>query len=134
MAYIRYNVYFWAPPTLTPEQEIHIGGEIAREGREAFLERHHPYLSKREQEQIVEAKNRTPAQNARVWIVATLFFGPLLFFAWPVILIGLLACIPIFGLSIGSMLLSKGRYRRWVDEMVAKYAAHAAQHGQIEND
>lgn len=123
---IRYSIYFWAPPKLTLEQEILVGQEIAKEGREAFLRRNHPYLSNAEQQQIQSSQLWTKAQKFRVVIFATLFFAVALIFAGPMILIGLLAAIPILALSGFSLFVSRNRFRQWVDEMIQKYETHAA--------
>jgi hypothetical protein len=43
---------FWSAPTLTPDQEMRIGEEVARHGRDSFLREHHPYLGEDEQAQL----------------------------------------------------------------------------------
>jgi len=125
--YILYNIYSWNPPKLTPEQEIYLGREIALAGREAFLRRYHPYLSKKEQAQVQMSQNMTTSQKIKALIIGALFFAPMIFFGPAVPLVLLVAFVPIVGLSMGSLLLSRNRYRRWVDEMIGKYAKHVAE-------
>lgn len=124
--FIPYNIYSWVPPKLTPEQEIQIGKEIAQEGREKFLRRYHPYLSKKEQERITDAEDWTTTQRIRVIVIGVLFLGAIIFFAAPVFVIALPAIVIVLAVSLGSMYFARSRYRRWVDEMIAKYAAHVA--------
>jgi hypothetical protein len=120
MAFIQYQLYFWNPPTLSAEQEIQIGREIAMQGRDVFLKKA-PYLPGN-QRQLVE---QAPPIKPRGIAILIVFCGAMLwFFAvfwW--LLIGL---VPILLLSIGSLLHSRSRYRKWVDEMIGKYAAHEA--------
>jgi hypothetical protein len=126
MVPIRYRLYFWNPPKLTPEQELSIGREIVTLGRAAFLEQYHPYLSDKEQQQIQHSKQMTPKQKTRAIILAALFFGPIVFFVGAPLLILLLVVSPILALSLGTMLVARNRYRRWVDEMADKYARDVA--------
>jgi hypothetical protein len=125
--YIRYNIYSWTPPKLTPEQEIYLGREISLEGREAFLRRNHPYLSKNEQDQVQMSQNMTRSEKIKILVIGTLFFGPMIIFVPAIPLVALLALTPIIGLSMGSLVISRNRYRLWVDKMIAKYAKYVAE-------
>jgi hypothetical protein len=126
MVPIRYRLYFWNPPILTSEQELEFGRQIVTQGRAAFFEQYHPYLSDKEQQQIQHSKQMMPKQKTRAIILAVLFFGPLLFFVGAPLLVFVLLASPILALSLGTMLVARKRYRRWVDEMADKYARHVA--------
>jgi hypothetical protein len=126
--YVRYNVYGWTPPKLSPEQEIEIGREIALHGRSKILELA-PYLSERERQQIAAAKNRTATQKITVTTVAVLFFGACRYVIASnraLLVPFLIALFAIGGFSLTSLLGARAAYRKWVDEMLAKYAAHTA--------
>lgn len=122
---IRYNIYLWTPPTLTPEQEIQVGREIARVGRDACL-RQTPYLSKEEQQRIAATQNLSTPRKMVIGLIGVLLVGLMVFTGGIALAIALIAVTPLLVLSIGSLLHAKKRYQRWVDEMLAKYAAHVA--------
>lgn len=123
---IRYRIYTWTPPRLTPEQEAALGRQIALEGRERFLEKHHPYLGEDEQAQLVAAKTWTIGQKVILGFVGVMFFGLAALTGGLLLLVALITCSPILALSMGSLLVSRNRYRKWVDEMLGKYAASQA--------
>lgn len=120
--YISYNVYLWSPPILTPEQEIEIGRQIILEGREAFLKRA-PYLSEKDRQRAEAAKHYTPKQKIILGVVFAAIVVPAIVFFW---LPMLLLIVPVLIYSGGSLLYARSRYHRWVDEMIAKYAASTA--------
>ncbi len=117
--YIRYNIYLWAPPKLTPEQEIDVGRQIVLEGREAFLQRA-PYLSPDERQRIAAAKQMPPLKRAILIAVFVALLIGALAVAWVPLLIGGGAILLYSG---GSLWHARARYHQWVDEMIAKYAA-----------
>jgi hypothetical protein len=133
VAYVKYNIYLWGPPTLTPEQEIEIGREIALRGRDYFRQRA-PYLSNEEQQRIEDAKHYTRGHKIKIIVVAILLFGPCIVFIsrtpriWVPFLIAL---VPILVLSLGSLLHARARYHKWINEMLAKYATHVASNSAI---
>jgi Flp pilus assembly protein TadB len=120
--YVRYNLYFWTPPILTPEQEIQVGRQIVLEGRETFLKRA-PYLSDEDRRHVEAGKHYTPKQRIILCFIGVVFLIVLIVTAWPL----LFGIIPIVLYSGGTLWHSRARYHRWVDEMIAKYAASAAQ-------
>jgi multisubunit Na+/H+ antiporter MnhG subunit len=125
MYLVRYRLYSWSRPKLTLEEEVAVGHEIAIKGKDIFL-RQTPYLSAVERQRIENAKKQTVAQKIGVIALAVLFFGPAIIFLgvdWTRFLIVL---VPVLIVSIGSLLAAKASYRKWVDEMLAKYAAHVA--------
>jgi hypothetical protein len=115
---IRYYVFSWTRPVLTPEQEIEIGRLIAAEGRDAFLKGTHPFPH-------AENANRKPVGPVE-WIAVIVFIGLLL---WSFVLFWLpmlIVIVPISLYSGGSYLYAQQCRRRWVDEMIGKYAASVA--------
>jgi Sec-independent protein secretion pathway component TatC len=78
------------------------------------------------QAQLKTKENWTEAQRPRAIAITTVLFILTLIFAGPVLLIRLLVALPIIGLSGLSLLVSRNRYRKWVDEMIAKYAKYVA--------
>jgi Flp pilus assembly protein TadB len=121
---IRYNIYFWFPPILTPEEEIEAGRQIAIKGREWYLSQT-PYLNQHETARIENARTMTKEQKFRLIGIGGVFFGLILFTVGAKFLVALLVAMPILALIMGSLYLSRRRYHRWVDDMIAKYAAYA---------
>ncbi len=124
---VRYNIYTWCPPILTPEEEIEAGRQIVIKGREWYLSQT-PYLSRHETARIENAKTMTKEQKFRLIGIAVVFFGLVIFMVGAKFFIALLAATPILALIMGSLYLSRRRYHQWVDHMIAKYAAYAAAH------
>jgi hypothetical protein len=118
----RYFIYLWTPPILAPEQEIQIGRQIVLEGREAFL-RKTPYLSEEEQQRIEWAKNVSPTKRIIFGVIFAALVIPFLASVWWLVI----PVIPAIALSLGTRFHAKNRYRNWIDEMIAKYAAYAQQ-------
>jgi hypothetical protein len=116
--YIRYSVYLWTPPILTPEQEVQIGRQIVMEGRETFLKRA-PYLSQEDQRRMEAAQHYTTKQRIVLGTIFAAMMIAVVVLFWPI----LLGIIPILLYSGGSLLHARYRYHRWVDDMIAKYAA-----------
>jgi hypothetical protein len=116
--YIRYSVYLWTPPILTPEQEIQIGHQIVVEGREVFLKRA-PYFSHEDQRHIEAARHYTTKQRIVLGTIFAAMMIAVVVLFWPI----LLGIIPILLYSGGSLLHARNRYHRWVDDLIAKYAA-----------
>jgi hypothetical protein len=119
----RYNLYFWTPPKLTPEQEIEIGRQIVVVGRDAFLQRT-PYLSERESKHVEAGKQLTRRQRIILAVVGVPLMIAALAALPLVILLGAGAVVIYSG---STLLHSRSLYRRWVDDMIAKYAASVAQ-------
>jgi hypothetical protein len=101
--FVRYNVYGWAPPKLTPEEEIEIGREIVLKGRDFYLNQA-PYLSKDEQLLIESAKHYSATQKFIIRFTCILFFGAAIVFGGAKLLVIFIAATPILILSIGSLL------------------------------
>jgi hypothetical protein len=131
--FVRYRIYFWNAPILRLDQEIQIGKEIAREGRDSFLRRHHPYLGDDEQQRIAATAQMTPALKSRAFVLAALFFVPIIIFVGPGLLIVLALALPVLVLSIGSMLIARSRYHRWVDEMIRQTCCQLTQWRRMNN-
>lgn len=128
MAYVKYNIYFWSPPALTPEQELEIGHQIATHGRDHFRQQA-PYLSEKEQRTLATARNYTPAEKVRLWAISIVFFGGCgyVILSNKRLLMMFLVTLAVIGLfTIGSMLYARHRYHAWLDEILAKYAASVA--------
>jgi hypothetical protein len=125
MYLVRYRLYSWSRPKLTLEEEIAIGREIAIKGKDVFL-RQAPYLSEIERQRIENASKQTVVQKIGIITLAALFFGPVIIFLGVTWIRILIVLVPVLIVSIGSLLAAKASYRKWVDEMVAKYAAQIA--------
>ena len=120
--YIRYNIYLWTPPKLTPQQEIEVGRQIVLEGREAYL-KHAPYLGPDERQRIAAAKQMPPLKRAILIAVFVTLLAVALAVAWLPLLIGGGLVLLYSG---GSLWHARARYHQWVDEMIVKYAASVA--------
>ena len=115
---LRYYLYFWTPPVLTAAQEIEAGRSIVMEGREKFLKRTAPFNDAMR----VLPRDFGPGRWIAIAIFAALMIPTLIAF-WLPIFIG----VAIIGsYSGGTLALSRYYHRRWADQMIAKYAAHAA--------
>jgi hypothetical protein len=135
---IKYFIYFWSPPTLAYEEEVEVGKQIVLMGREKFLELT-PYLSQEGRSRnkyYRNLRNNNPGRYAWTVLIAVSFFAIAIYTIIATnhlanfLIVLLIAGVPIGLLSIGSMMSARARYRRWVDEMVAKYAAHMAKLGE----
>jgi Flp pilus assembly protein TadB len=120
---IRYPLYFWTPPTLTPAQEIEVGRQIALEGRDKFLQRTAPFKG---QVFIWPAfENFSPREWLAVAIFAAMIVATLVLFLVPLVIF----VIVIGGYSGSTLVMSRHYHRKWTEQMLAKYAAFASQGG-----
>lgn len=131
--YVKYSLYFWNPPILTPQQEIEVGRMFTEMGREAAIKRA-PYLAANERAHMAAAQHRTAGQWAILMLIAVAFFGGC---AWVIVSNRVLlvtfgiALIPLLAFSLPTLLSSRRRYERWVDLMMARYVK-ALQQGKTD--
>ena len=123
---IRYSYISWEPPKLTDEEELAMGREIAAQGREHFVAEFRKSIGRRKGQ-----PERQPAAPLKI-------FGAILFFVvgisfivavgmGPFLVFGI---VVITGIYLLSMHFATRKFERWIDHLVAKYAAYVAKGGQ----
>jgi hypothetical protein len=122
MSYVRYRIYLWTPPLLTPEQQVEAGRQIVANGGADEWKKKAPYLPPEEQAAVANAR-RNPNALQKALLIA-LAAGAVLavaaFVPGAAIALGVVA-ITIVPIGVGSLIHSKNRYQKWVDEMVEVY-------------
>jgi len=121
----------WNPPLLTPEQELEFGRQIALVGREHFVRDFRNSIGKTKppQEKAGIAAWPPIVRWAFVIVVgAFLLFGLTLMTDrdWSRLFAYL---IFIVGVYLVSVYLATRKFEKWIDGLVAKYAAHVARGG-----
>ena len=122
MAYVRYRLYFWNAPILTPKQEIDAGRQIVMDGGPEAWKKRAPYLppDERPTEGDSSPKRRTIA------ILILLGFLAIVILAGPVLWIPLgIVCITVLPLSMYTLFSARKRYHSWVDKVVDAYLLDA---------
>ena len=132
---VQYSYITWSPPNLRAEDRLELGRRIAAVGREQFAKEF------RESIKMAHLKNRPPRIGIAAWpeevryIILTVFLGGMLIF---LIKVGegerfLARFVPlaviISLIYYGSVFFAVRRFNKWVDSLVAEYAAHAARGG-----
>ena len=142
---VRYTIYGWSPPELSPSERIWLGEEIAKVGRKAFVTALKQKLSAPARapntrsftfsEIITDAKRLRDEKRARpgppMWAVAVtlLFFGGCFWIiaSNPRLLVSLLVTMAIVApISIGSLLWMYNKVDRWAQSFIDEYADSVA--------
>ena len=151
---VQYQYITWNPPHLTDEEELELGRQIALVGREHFVREFRKSIGK-SAAQAYQARQSSPTparddadlsplrrtlkalDNGLQWagvvfIVVMVVVGLVLMtgrdleqiFARmiPVMLI-------VLAIWFGSVHIATRKFERWIDHLVAKYAAHVARGG-----
>ena len=125
MVPVRYSYVTWNPPHLTNEEELALGRQIAAQGRESFVADFRKNIGKPKGQ--VERKPATPLK---------MFFAIIFFVVCFAVIIGaglfpFCAVIIIFitGIYLVSMHFATRKFEKWVDMLIAKYAAYVAKGG-----
>lgn len=123
MVPVRYTLYFWNPPILTPEQEVNAGRQIVMTGGPEAWKKKAPYLPDKERARV-EAYASTKRTVPQVILAVT---GLLAFLAIAIaagprlwIILGV-ACVTVLPLSLYTLVTARKRYYDWVDKMVSAY-------------
>ena len=129
---VQYPYITWSPPRLTPEEAIELGRQIARDGRENFEREFRKSLGKAkpQQRQTGIQKWPAPARYALlVAVVALCLCGVASMPAreWTRLFVLMVMVLGIYGISAWS---AYRRFCKWVDYLIANYAAHVARGGK----
>lgn len=155
---VQYQYITWNPPHLTEEQELELGRQIALVGREHFVREFRKSIGKSAaQAHQARQSSPPPARDAAassplrrtlkaldnglqwagvVFIVALVVVGLVMMtgrdleqiFA-RMIPVMIPAMIIVLGIWFGSVYFATRKFERWIDHLVAKYAAHVARGG-----
>jgi hypothetical protein len=129
---VQYAYISWSAPRLTQEEAIELGRQIAMNGRESFVREFRKSLSKVKPEQQQGGIQNWPAVARYAVLIAVLalcFFGltamPAREWVRMFILMAIVMCI--YGMSAW---FAYRRFCKWVDYLIANYAAHVARGGR----
>ena len=131
---VQYRYVTWSPPYLTEEQQLELGRQIALQGRDHWVREFRESIGKPKPDE------QRPKPSAGAFYFGILFLaGMIYFYAFTEDgrqlaarkLLPALIPIMIIAMSIwfGSVYLATRRFEKWVDSLVAKYAAHVARGG-----
>lgn len=129
---VQYQYVIWSPPQLTEAQELELGRQIALVGRDHFVREFRKSIGKTK---VGRKKTGIAAwpSGAR-WAFIVVFGGLMLFGALQMTgrewgqLFARMIVLSVFVLAIWfvSVYLAAQKFERWIDHLVAKYAAHVA--------
>jgi hypothetical protein len=127
---VQYSYVTWSPPSLTESQELELGRQIALVGREHFVREFRKSIGKSQQPRKGGIADWPPAAR---WAFIVVFGGFILFglaqmdeSAWR----GLVALlVMVLGIYFVSVYFATRKFERWIDRLVARYAAHVARGG-----
>lgn len=128
--FVQYTYITWNPPRMTQEEALELGRQIAMNGRENFVREFRKSLGKPKLQQQQSKIQKWPAPARYALSVA--FLGLCLFgfavmserartrlFIQMVILI-----VMVMGIYGASAWFAYRRFCKWVDYLIANYAAH----------
>jgi len=132
MMVVQYKYITWNPPNLTQAEELELGREIALVGREHFVREFRKSINRGKPQQQKTGIAAWPT-GAR-WTFLVVFGGLMLFGLsqmtdrdWgdmarhiiPIMVI-------VFSIYFASVYFATRKFERWIDRLVARYAAHVA--------
>ena len=127
VAPVRYTLYFWNPPILTPEEEVEAGRQIVTTGGPEVWKKKAPYLPERERARAeASGARRLTMPQTILLIILLLSVLALCVVAGPRLWIPLgvtlgVACVTVLPLSLFTLVTTRRRYHDWIDKMVAAY-------------
>ena len=120
---VRYTLYFWNPPILTPEQEVSAGRHIVMTGGAEAWKKKAPYMPEIERARV-KAYARTKRTVPQLILAVAVLLGFLAFIvaAGPRLWIPVgVVCVTVPPLSLYTLATARKRYRSWIDKVVAAY-------------
>jgi hypothetical protein len=129
---VRYSYISWNPPRLAPAEAIELGRQIALQGREPFIREFRKSLAKPTPQQQRNSFKTWPAPARYALLIAVLalcLFGLVSMPAreWGRLVLLMAMVMGIYGVSAW---LAYRRFSKWVDYLIANYAAHIAKRDQ----
>ena len=114
---VRYTYFIWTPPKLTRDQEIEFGREIAKLGKQHFVDEFRRNLGK------TSTQTARPVNAFKKFLAGAFLIGMLVI----VFLIGMgppliIIATPVLALYFVSRHFAIRSYDRWLDALVAKAA------------
>ena len=127
---VQYSYITWTPPRLAPEEALELGRQIAIRGRETFITEFRQSMGKCKPQQAKQLEKTTPARYIfNICILVLVLFG--LFTMpgreWGRMFVLILIFSAVYGISAW---FAYRRFCKWVDYLVANYAAHVARGGK----
>jgi Flp pilus assembly protein TadB len=125
MTVVRYTLYFWNPPILTPEEEVEAGRQIVTTGGPEVWKKKAPYLPERERARAeTSGARRLTMPQGILLIILLLSVLALIVVAGPRLWVPLgvtlgVACVTVLPLSLYTLVTARKRHHNWVDKMVA---------------
>jgi hypothetical protein len=151
---VQYHYITWNPPHLTEAEELELGRQIALVGREHFVSEFRKSIGKSAAQAYQSRQNdSTPARenasssplrravkavyNGLQWVglillIVMVVTGLVLMTGrdWGQMFARIIPLIIIvLGILLLSVYLATRKFERWVDHLVARYAAHVARKG-----
>ncbi|MGD0764106.1 MAG: hypothetical protein ABR929_13120 [Roseiarcus sp.] len=124
---VRYTLYFWNPPILTPEEEVEAGRHIVMTGGAEAWKKRPPYTPEKEWARV-EAY-ATPKRTVPRLILAVailLGFLAVIVASGPRLWIPVgVVCATVLPLSLYALATARKRYHSWIDKVVVAYLDHA---------
>ena len=129
---VQYSYITWSPPRLAQEEAIELGRKIAMNGRENFVRDFRKSLGQVKPQQQQSGIQKWPAPARYAFLIAVLalcLFGLASMPAreWGRLVVLMVMVLGIYGISAW---IAYRRFCRWVDYLIANYAAHVARGGQ----
>jgi hypothetical protein len=127
---VQYQYVTWSPPSLTDEEELEYGRQIALVGREHFVREFRKSILGSQQPKEGGISSWHPAAR---WAFTAAFVSLMLFGLtlmnerqWSGMIMLMIMALAIYFVSA---YFAARKYEKWIDHLVARYAAHVARGG-----
>ena len=129
---VQYSYITWSPPRLTPDEALELGRQIAKNGRENFVHEFRKSLGKAKPQKQQSGIQKWPAPARYALLIAVLalcLFGLASMPAreWTRLCVLMVMVLGIYGISAW---MAYRRFCKWVDYLIANYAADVARGGK----
>ena len=130
---VQYQYVTWSPPNLTDADELELGRQIALLGREHFVRDFRPSIGKAKPNHQRQGGIGSWPPFAR-WAYITVFSSLCLFglalMDWRARRGLFAAIVMVLGIYFVSVYFATRKFEKWIDRLVARYAAHVARGGK----
>ena len=132
---VQYQYITWNPPHLTEAEELEFGRQIALVGREHFVREFRKSIGKTKPQQ--EKTGIAAWSPGARWTFIVVFGGIMLFGLtqmterdWGHLFARMIPLMVIvLGIYFVSVYFATRKFGKWIDHLVARYAAHVARGG-----
>ena len=120
---VRYTLYFWNPPVLTPEQEVSAGRHIVMTGGPEAWKKKAPHMPEMERARVeAYATTKRTVPQLILAVAVLLGFLAIIVAAGPRLWIPLgVVCVTVLPLSLYTLATARKRYHSWIDKVIAAY-------------